>query len=167
MSRWRLPVRAGARVVEIHRPADWVALVAAHPAVGRRGQEHWELPSANQQAADVADLLAVDGQAAARASYRWQLVPDWASVAAACDGVHLSWAGFLTAEGYVSDLGDGGVAMLRYWFSERTHWLADVFGEPEPLAAPVLDRVGSGVDVRVDAGRRAADRAALAALLGR
>jgi hypothetical protein len=42
----------------------------------------------------------------------------------------------VTAEGCATDLADGDVAILRYWFSERTHWLVDVFGQPEPLDAP-------------------------------
>ena len=79
-------------------------------------------------------------------------MPDWAAVAAEFDGVHLSWAGFLSAEGYVSDLDGDDVTMLRYWFSERTLWLRDVFGEPIPLEAPNSDSAGVevGVDVRHD-----------------
>ena len=60
--------------------------------------------------------------------------------------------------------------MLRYWFSERTHWLADVFGEPEPLAAPEVDTDGSGldaVDPRTDLHRRSRDHRILMAQLGR
>ena len=83
---------------------------------------------------------------------RHRLVPDWAAVAADYDGVHLSWGGFLTAEGYVSDLDGGDVTMLRYWFSERTLWLRDVFGEPVPLDAPHSDiaDIVLGIDVRND-----------------
>jgi len=91
-------------------------------------------------------------------------------VATDYDGVHLSWAGFLTTEGYVSDLGTGGVAMLRYWASEHTQWLADVFGEPAPIGTPELSGRGKGflgVDVRVDSARRAGDLATLHRLLGR
>jgi hypothetical protein len=29
--------------------------------------------------------------------------------------------------------------MLRYWFSERTLWLADVFGDPRPAPDPGVD----------------------------
>lgn len=38
----------------------------------------------------------------------------------------------------MSNLADGGATMLRYWSSERTMWLEDVFGDPEPLDAPEL-----------------------------
>lgn len=63
---------------------------------------------------------------------------------------------------------------LRYWFSERTHWLADGFGEPQPAAMPVLParvarRGGSDVpvDLRSDGERRRRDEHALLRLLGR
>ena len=54
------------------------------------------------------------------------------------DGIHLTWAGFLTTEGFV-DVDDAGtVSLLRYWLSERTLWLHDVFGEPtSPLPRPL------------------------------
>ena len=68
-----------------------------------------------------------------RASIERQVLPDWRAVVTDFDGVHLSWAGYLTSEGYIADLAGGGVTMLRYWFSERTLWLNDVFGEPSFL----------------------------------
>ena len=82
---------------------------------------------------EVENLLAIEGQHAARASMKHHLVPDWAAVAEDYDGVHLSWAGLITSEGYISDAPDGAVTMLRYWFSERTHWLRDVFEDAKPL----------------------------------
>ena len=135
VTRWRMPVRAGARVREIHRPEDWVALIAEHPARGRPA-DSWELPGTNRQPAGLAALMAAAGQRAGRTTVRRHLVPDWRRVADVHDGVHLSWAGFLTTEGCIVDLGGGDVAMLRHWGSERTHWLADVFGDPEPLPPP-------------------------------
>jgi hypothetical protein len=131
VTRWRLPVRPGARVHEIHRPDDWASLVARFP---HRAPAHggWELPGPNQHAAELGALLAVPGQRAARTGVAVTM-PDWAAVAEAYDGVHLSWAGFLTAEGCVVDLPDGSVTMLRYWASERTFWLHDAFGDPQPF----------------------------------
>jgi hypothetical protein len=170
VSRWRLPVRADARVFEIHRPQDWVTLVSDHPAVARAGQEGWELPGSNQRFQDLADLLERPAQRAARTAIRRHLVPDWRRVAASYDGVHLSWAGFVTTEGCVTDLGDGDVVMLRYWFSERTQWLADVFGEPVPLDAPAFDADRTNlttIDVRTDAVRRRQDQVVLDGQLGR
>lgn len=170
VSRWRLPVRPDVRVVELHRPQDWVALVNTYPALARPEEEGWELPGRNQDPAALTALMSLPGQRAARTSIRRHLVPDWSRVAGECDGVHLSWAGFITSEGCVSDLGDGDVAMLRYWFSEHTLWLADVFGEPQPLAAPDFDTDGTnleGIDVRADSARRRRDQAMLAAQLNR
>lgn len=115
-------------------------------------------------------LRRIATQHAVRTGSAVHVLPDWDGVAADFDGVHLSWAGFLTSEGYISDLSDGGVTMLRYWGSERTLWLHDVFGEPQPLAAPALTgRVGGGVgiDASNDAERQASDRSALERLLGR
>ena len=73
----------------------------------------------------------------------------------------------------MSDLGDGDVsrrrlALLRYWFGERTHWVRCVFGEPVPLDAPCsdLDCVALVVDVRSDVARRDQDRALLQAQRG-
>jgi hypothetical protein len=169
VSRWHLPVRPGARVLEIHRPQDWTMLVATHPATGRSHPE-WELPGLNQHPGELRELTAIPGQHASRTSIHRHLVPDWALVAADYDGVHLSWAGFLTTEGFVSDLGDGDVAMLRYWFSERTHWLTDAFGEPVPLGAPSFDPTRTSLsvcDVRTDDNRRRHDEAILTAQLGR
>jgi hypothetical protein len=106
VSRWRLPVKPEARIAEIHRPQDWAVLVAGYPAPARP-DEGWELPGQNQRSSTLTGLLSLPTQRAARTSMRRHLVPDWARLAADYDGVHLSWAGFLTSEGYVSDL-DGG-----------------------------------------------------------
>lgn len=168
ISRWHMPVRPTARVYEIHRPQDWALLVEAHPLEGRTFFG-WELPGPNQRAADLQELLRTPGQRAARTSIRQQLVPDWASVATKYDGVHLSWAGFLTSEGCVTDLGDS-VTMLRYWLSERTLWLADIFEDPMPAPPPIVETTGTAItvcDVRTDDDRRRLDQAILAAQVAR
>lgn len=144
VSRWRLPVDPDARVFEVHRPADWVRLATEHPRDGLPHPE-WELPGLNQHTADLSTLLQISDQRAARTWIRRHVVPDWRAVAEQHDGVHLSWAGLITAEGCVTDLGDGAVTLLRYWFSERAHWLNDVFGDPQPAPDPVLhDRATDG-----------------------
>jgi hypothetical protein len=79
------------------------------------------------------------------------VLPDWAAVALSFDAIHLSWAGFITTEGTATAMGAGLFTMLRYWGSERTHWLRDCFGEPTAL----------------DGDRRTSDRAMLRDLLGR
>ncbi len=166
VSRWKLPVRPNARVFEIHRPVEWARLVITYPAPAR-GPEAWELPNRNQDHRDVKDLLSIEGQRATRQAIRTHLVPDWRAVADDFDGVHLSWAGLITCEGCITDLGDGDVAMLRYWFSERTLWLADVFGEPEPLPAPHLPDETSAASPASGAQREQHDRLVINDLLGR
>lgn len=136
--RWWMPARPEARVFEIHRPADWARLVTAHP---RAAEPHpgWELPGVNQHVTDISPLVESGEHRAARVAVRHHVVPDWQSVANQYDGVHLSWAGFITSEGFISNLGDGDVTMLRYWFSERTLWLADVFGDPHRAPDPHIN----------------------------
>jgi hypothetical protein len=171
ISRWRLPVNPQARIAELHRPQHWASLVTTYPKPAAGG-EGWELPGVNQRPTELTGLVSLPTQRAARTSMRRHLVPDWTRLAADYDGVHLSWAGFITSEGYVNDLGDGDVAMLRYWFSERTHWVTDAFGEPEPLGSPSFDLNPDavafiGVDPRTDAERREHDQAILDTVLDR
>jgi len=131
--RWNLPVRPEARVYEVHRPADWNRLVETYPHVTTSAHDGWELPGPNQHRSDINHLRRIPGQRAMRDHVATHLLPEWTAVCADYDGVHLSWAGFLTCEGVVSDLDDGAVTMLRHWASERTEWLRDVFTEPEAL----------------------------------
>jgi hypothetical protein len=169
-SRWLLPIRQDARVWNINGPEDWARLVETYPKVATRPHAGWELPGPNQHPSDTKMLRSVATQHAVRTAIAVHVLPDWEGVAADFDGVHLNWAGFLTSEGYISDLSDGGVTMMRYWGSERTLWLHDAFDEPEPLAAPALTgRVGDGVgiDASSDAERQASDRSVLERLLGR
>lgn len=169
ISRWRLPVRAGARVWEIRPVRDWARLVETYPRKAKGPHEGWELPGPNQHPEGLRELLAVPGQSAARVRTGGHLLPDWAAVAEEWDGVHLTWAGFLTSEGRVWDLEGDAVTMLRYWGSERTLWLTDVFAEPEPSAAPVLGAETTsvrGIDVRTQLNRRCQDSAFITAQLG-
>lgn len=170
VSRWQLPVPADARVFEIHQPADWVRLIEAYPHPAVRPHAGWELPGPNHRPDGIAGLVEGGYNHAARASVGEHLVPNWQAVAQDYAGVHLSWAGFLTTEGYISDLDHEAVTMLRYWSSERTLWLADVFGEPQPLPAPTLTGWNCGVlgaDARTDSARQRSDRDQLTVLLGR
>ena len=158
---------------EINRPSDWARLVTDHPCEAASHGKYWELPGINQDRSAVSSLMDVPGQRAARTSIRSHVVPDWRSVAEHYDGVHLTWAGFITADGCISDLGHGDVAMLRYWFSERTLWLSDVFGSPRPLAPPHLldDTLSDGSPATVSAAdgdtRPRRDLSVLAGLLDR
>ncbi len=80
-----------------------------------------------------AEILAIDGQRATRDGWQRFLTPDWDDVARHWDGVHLTWLGYLTADGTLSDLEPGDITMLRNWGSERTAWLAPIFSKPTPL----------------------------------
>ncbi|MGC1195005.1 MAG: hypothetical protein WA976_09510 [Candidatus Dormiibacterota bacterium] len=138
VSRCRMPVGSGIKVWNIDHPADWVRLVETFPKVAAKPHAGWELPGPNQRGIEVERLASVPGQHALRTAVGRHVLPDWAAVAREYDGVHLSWAGFLTAEGFVSDLPERGATMLRYWGSERTLWLRDVLGPPEALGAPLV-----------------------------
>ncbi len=169
-SRWLLPVQPSARVWNINGPEDWARLVETYPKVATRPHAGWELPGPNQHPSDTKMLRSIATQHAVRTEIAAHVLPDWEGVAANFDGVHLSWAGFLTSEGYISDLSDGGVTMMRYWGSERTLWLHDVFDVPRPLVAPALTgRVGdgAGIDASTVVERQSSDRAMLERLLGR
>lgn len=164
ITRWRLPVDEKARVWEIHSADDWARLVQTYAEEATTPHEGWELPGPNQHVEELRELLGVPGQTAADTRAGRHLLPDWAAVAADHDGVHLSWAGFLATEGRVCDVGDGAVTMLRYWGSERTLWLSDVFGAPEPLEPPSLSVPG---DEEPDRDRQQSDLALITAWLRR
>ncbi len=168
-SRWLLRVRPGARVWNVDSPQDWSRLVETYPKVATRPHYGWELPGPNQHRSDSKGLRAIPTQRAVRTEHGSHVLPDWARVATDFDGVHVSWAGFITGEGYISDLSDGGVTMMRYWGSEQTLWLHDVFETPLPLEAPLITgRIdATGVDVIANAERRSSDWTALQRLLDR
>ena len=127
-------MQPGARIYEIRRPADWNHLVEMYPHRATQAHAGWELPGPNQYPSDTRALRRLNGQRAVRVEPVAHQLPDWTAISADYDGVHLSWAGFLTTEGTVSELPNGAVTMLRYWGSERTLWLRDVFGEPRSLS---------------------------------
>lgn len=169
-SRWLLRIRPEARVWDIDAPEDWVRLVERYPTVATRPHAGWELWAPHQHPSDTERLRTIPTQHALRVEPAVHVIPDWERVAADFDGVHLSWAGFLSTEGYVSELPDERVTMLRYWGSERTLWLRDVVDELEPLTAPALNGAtsdGEGVDASRDDERRASDLTTLRQLLGR
>jgi hypothetical protein len=172
ISRWLLPIDRGARVFDVHAPADWAHLVATFPRMTDGTHSGWELPGPNQHLADIHDVEVASAGSAARHDVHVAM-PDWPSVAVEWDGVHLSWAGMLTSEGKVTpvpELGSDVVTMLRYWGSERTLWLRDVFSVPQPHLAPALSgRMNNalGVATTDDPTRRARDERVLTVQLGR
>ena len=138
-ARWAFDVDEGARVLDIHGPDDWAALVRRYPLDGteayHNGHEYSPVNDRNDRDG-LAALLAVPGQRAIRRGVRRFLTPDWVAVSNDWDGVHVSWAGYLLADGTMTDLGDGDVTMLRNWGSERTAWLAPVLRSPRRLPIP-------------------------------
>ena len=159
--RWAMPIDSEPRTLVINRPDDWAELVARFPARSPHHHEGWEMPGLNQTRKGLAPLLAVGGQHAGSLRERY-LAPEWAAVAEDYDAVHLSWAGFLTAEGFVTELDHEQAAMLRYWGSERTLWLHDVFGEPEPLPSPECVGAPDSIGVALSSSQ-----SALLAAMGR
>ena len=137
ITRWALPIADDRRVYEVHRPEHWVSLVERYPKAARRSHAGWELPGPNQHVPRSASERW--GPHVVRHAISRHVLPDWSAVARDFDAVHLSWAGWLTTEGFISDLPSGGVTMLRYWFSDRTFWFRNVFGAPEQLAPPTRD----------------------------
>lgn len=132
---WPLRPRPGARVYEIHGPADWSELVARYPLEVTRSRWH--------------DWWNVTGRAGT-----W-LIPDFAVVAADYDGVHLTVGGYLSTAGRAlpasapdSDYSgypgysetdaagdpDRAATMLAGWDPDRTFWLADVLEPAGPAA---------------------------------
>jgi hypothetical protein len=106
---WQLPVDHRARIYEVHRPADWALLCARYPkettAVYGRYFHEWGLPAGRI------------------------VTPDWAAVAGDWDGVRMSMAGVLCAEGVAVDL-PGGASRAEGWHYERTAWFRWVFDTP-------------------------------------
>jgi hypothetical protein len=94
------PLGSGLRVFEVNGAEDWHALCVAHPATNSDGSS----PA---------------GEGA--------LVPDWASVGAEWDGVHLSFLGVLTTP-FVRVSSEVGSSMLWSWGAEQTIWLRPVPG---------------------------------------
>ena len=122
--RHRVELPADLRVWRVDSASDWAELVARHPrrAVSTHGS--YSLPGPHQPAA-AAILAEVSGGRAARVGRVEHLVPDWSAARRDLDAVHVSWRGFVDAEGTIVDLG-GAVAMLRHWPGEALFWLAPV-----------------------------------------
>ena len=145
VTEWRVSCGRDARIAEIHSSDAWLELVRRHPRhvnpfryarfrLRRElvsGHNAWDIRLRSIDADGTATVRLIDGSE--RTGVRGLLMPDWTSVATEFDGVHLSWAGFLLAEGNVVDAGDGWLAVVRYWGSEQTVFLADVFDDPEPV----------------------------------
>ena len=136
---WSLPVDSSVLdelpVFTVHRPGDWADLVERYPKAATPGQGCWGLPNNQSALRSTHPLFSLDNQRASIERHDRHHVPDWTGVANDYEGVHLSWGGWMTSEGYAHLDEDKTVTMVRYWFTDRTFWLHDVFGEPHPLPA--------------------------------
>ncbi len=112
---WRITVLQAARVVEIHSPAAWSALVRSYPRA-EAGYTFTGEPYRPESSARVD--------------------PDWSKIAHDWDGVHLSIGGWLTAED-VSYESAGAISELRGWNMESTVWLRWAFASVAPLSLEV------------------------------
>ena len=105
MTAYDVDVPAGARVLELTRPEDVVALVEAFPL---------EVTASRQR-----DWSETTGR-----SGRW-LVPDHRAVADVYDGVHLTVLGWAASAGRALPVGDGTATVLAGWDPDATYWLTD------------------------------------------
>jgi len=160
-SRWSLPVTTSPRVFEIHRPSDWHRLCVSYPnpATLRSGPD--SLPGHRD---NLPQLLELPNQHANARDVGTHLCTRWSHVATDYDAVHLSWAGFITTEGFVLNQGSH-TTMLRFWDREVTMWLKDCFGTPEPLSLPIeCDHL---IDAATSPTRLAQDQEVIAKMLAR
>jgi hypothetical protein len=104
---WTVGIDPAARVYEVHEPGDWGRLAAACPRDVTASRRH-----------DWGRWTGREG--------RW-ILPDWRSVAAQWDGVHVSVAGYLNTAGMAVDTADGAATLLAGWDADQTLWLRDVF----------------------------------------
>jgi hypothetical protein len=104
---WAVGIDPAARVYEVHEPGDWGRLAAAHPRDVTASRRH-----------DWSRWTGREG--------RW-ILPDWRSVAAQWDGVHVSVAGYLSTSGMAVEAGAGAATLLAGWDADQTLWLRDVF----------------------------------------
>jgi hypothetical protein len=111
---WPVHPPADVGVLELTRPADWVALVARYPLAVTASRRH-----------DWWRTTGWDGE--------W-LVPDWTAVAEDYDGVHLTVDGYLSTAGRALSVpGTDARTLLGGWDPDAIWWLTDVLpglGEP-------------------------------------
>lgn len=95
---------ASARVLEIDGADAWIDLCRRHPLVVTASRRH--------------DWYRVTGRDGG-----W-VQPDWESVAAVADGVHLTVAGYLEAATRLLDVDDGWGSVIAGWAPDATYWFA-------------------------------------------
>ncbi|OMQ14593.1 hypothetical protein A7K94_0215560 [Modestobacter sp. VKM Ac-2676] len=117
VAQQRLEVTGHARVAEVHSAADWHGLCARYGDPGtHRGSD-----------ANLRDAAGIENGVA----------PTWSALGADHDGVHLSFAGLLSALYVPVDSPQIGTTTLWAWDWECTHWVRSVF--PTTAVLPELD----------------------------
>jgi CBS domain-containing protein len=97
---WAVGIDPDARVYEVHEPGDWGWLAATHPTDVTASRWH-----------DWSRWTGREG--------RW-ILPDWRSVAAQWDGVHVSVAGYLSTAGMAVESEGGSATLLAGWDADQT-----------------------------------------------
>lgn len=131
VTRWSVQTRDSARIHQIDGPEDWVELVERFPR------------AAELDAGVIEDLMSVGYDDAG--DWHRCIGVDWPKVTEVYDGVHLSWAGFLTVNALPISLGDHDMTLMRRWGAERTAWLTPTLEDPEPLPVEP-DKLRSAVE---------------------
>ena len=99
-----------ARVIEITGPDDWAALCRQHPLDVSAARRH--------------DWYRVTGRVGS-----W-VIPDWRSVAAEADAVHLTVLGYLTAATRPIDVDGERATVLAGWNPDETFWFRGTLARP-------------------------------------
>jgi len=106
-----IPVDAHpARVIEIEGPEDWARLCRRHPLEVTASRRH--------------DWFRVTGR-----DGRW-VIPDWESVAAETDAVHLTVAGYLSTATRLVDVDGDRSSVLAGWNPDEAFWFRGVSARP-------------------------------------
>ncbi|ALG86509.1 hypothetical protein ACH46_01535 [Gordonia phthalatica] len=106
-SIWTCAIRVAsdARVLEVHAPTDWARLCRDHPF-------------------EITHTVGPDWRRVTGMETRW-VMPNWESVAAKYDGIHLSVAGYLTSATRAIAVDDDVHTMIAGWRPDGTAWLTD------------------------------------------
>lgn len=111
LSAWRVQVRPDARVAEVHRPADWVALVERYPS----------------HRTNLCQAPQLDAQWPER---ELPGTVEWSRLSRDYDGLHLSVAGWLTATSQplpLAQIKRPSLTFCEGWPTEATVWFRPVF----------------------------------------
>lgn len=108
---WSMPVGKTARVYEVTRAEDWLALCTSYPK-------------------DTTELRAESWAYDLGVRDRRIVTPAWHRVASDWDGVHLNVAGLLSTTCRVMALDPLTVTSVMRWHTEGTAWFHPAFGRP-------------------------------------